>query len=171
MQDASGIYLSPHDIGLIRSWTQGEAIAVNDWLRHGFTLDQPPEAKIASQLDAIIARNMIASPFTLYRGIGADFAALIRAKNPRRGTRFSDAGFLSATLSRTVARRFAAHDLGTRKGLVLSITGQQSVCGIAVAPWSAFPEEKEVILARDTMLEVIRYNVLDSLIETKVCYG
>jgi ADP-ribosyltransferase exoenzyme len=165
------IVLSPSEIELIRRFTEGFAIEINESLRHSFEESGSKIGQEIAVLDALIARTMIAAPFRLYRGIGADYGAALRAKKPKPGAPLIDAGFLCTSQSLTIARQSAYRDLGKQKGLVLAVNGTRPTNGIAIAPWSAFPEEKEVVLARNVLLTIIGYDARNSIIETQVHCG
>jgi hypothetical protein len=165
------ISLSSAEVELIRRFTEGDAIRLNEALRHPIAGVTDSVQQDISNLDYVIARSLIAAPFRVYRGIGADFAAELRARNPKPGALLTDAGFLCTSLSLTVARRSAYRDLGSKKGLVLAINSLIPTNGIAVAAWSAFPEEQEVILKRDTTVTILSYDAENSIIETRMHHG
>jgi hypothetical protein len=165
------IALSPTEVELIRRFTEGDAIGINEFLRHPIAGDMSKIRQAIAGLDAIIDRTLIAAPFRLYRGIGENYAAELRSRNTKPGATITDAGFLCTSKSLTVARRAAYQDLGKQKGLVLAINGTRPTNGVAVALWSAFPKEQEVILKRDTMVTILGYDAENSIIETQVHYG
>jgi ADP-ribosyltransferase exoenzyme len=144
--------LSDADIRVIRRYTE-EGVLFNECLRKplSFPRDTMLQDDVA-RLQAIIVRQSIDPPATLYRGLVDAFAGEIDKINPPPGSRFRDPAFSSTSRQLSVARKFASPSRG---GILLLIDIDKPIPGLDIAQWSHHPGEHEVVLASNITYEVI----------------
>jgi hypothetical protein len=83
--------------------------------------------EVTTNLDRLIGRARLDEPLTLYRGVGARFAATLRA-----GGSFDDPSYQSTSINRETAAYFASE----RGGIVLRIRARPGQSALAVEPIS-----------------------------------
>src|SRR2546423_4112585 len=90
---------------------------INGALRTGKGMDDDLR-KTIDLLDSAIAKSPVARRFTVYRGIGEDYASKLEALDLQTGDTFSEPGFISTSTHLDIARRFLGLKGG---GMILKI--------------------------------------------------
>ena len=116
-------------------------------------------------LDAALAKSSTSRKLIIYRGVDADYAAVLERRGLRIGDSIIDAGFLSASTREDVARQFLGWEGG---GMLLKIHLPAGSNALEMQPYSEHPEEHEILLARDVELRVIGYDANSDELELEV---
>ncbi|MDB5679005.1 ADP-ribosyltransferase [Sphingomonas bacterium] len=130
--------------------------------------DESETPKLRTQIaliDSALAKSMTSSDLILFRGVDGDAAALLIASGLRAGAILRDPAFVSTSLSRTVALRFAAFPPG---GLMYQITVPAGSIALDATPYSQYATEQEYILPRDCAMRVIGVNAATRTIELEL---
>ena len=101
------------------------------------------------RLDAVLNRSIVPEDVVVYRGAKLSKSTL---KQFEPGSTFTDAGFISSTLTPTVAEKFAGE-----KGVIMEIGIPKGSHGlyIGVRGLTAFPTESEFLLPRSSTFKVV----------------
>lgn len=137
--------LTPTEKTHISSYTGDEFHKTNSGLRKG----SEPSASVKS-IDAAIAKSTLPAGTKLYRGMSRDAAkTMFPGGQINKGDVISDKAFLSTSRDKGLAS--FAYGLG---GVVFEIETTEDQPGLDVAGLTRNPQEKEVLLPRNTKLKV-----------------
>ena len=165
-----GFEATPAQLEAITEYTSGSGMygEVNGYLRAGeFDMYQKPKTQgkildIVKNLDAVIKDAPTLAENTLtYRGIWGQKAVQFFT-NLEPGAKFNDAGFISTSLNKQVAKNFARYDKANG-GVLLEIVNPAGTKGIfptalrtEIVPQYVTPvSENEWLLPRDATFEVV----------------
>ncbi len=138
--------LSEEDKNVIRSYTQGGYISLNESLRHKLPLDQH-DTHMLEVLDRIFERApSIKDPMFAYRGYSA----------PSSSTFVKSGGFISATGHAARAQRFMNPET---RCCMMRITVPAGAKMLPIMGISQFPEERELLISRHGTLHVTAKSV------------
>jgi SPP1 gp7 family putative phage head morphogenesis protein len=129
---------------------------INDYLRHGknpVDLNRGDHAKLLAtvkeniaHLDEALKHGSAPRAVTVYRGVRGDVVDQFKA-----GQVFQDKGYISTTADKAVGEQFA-REMGSPKKAVFHI---EIVKGDNIAPVYSHKKEQELLLPRDTKLEIL----------------
>lgn len=131
---------------------------LNSNLRHDHKYaDKEPMVK---NLDAYLAKSEIIEEITVYRGVKGEYAKILKSV-VTTGSKFIDRGFMSTSTNKGIADNFES-------GLLMKIKVPKGARGAAIADYSGHPNEKEVLLPRNSTLTVTAYDPDTGLIEVEL---
>jgi ADP-ribosyltransferase exoenzyme len=159
LSSGSAMNLSPKQISAIKAYTGAGFRAINRYLRHGAAANQATKDCIAAIDEALIA-NPAAAEVTVFRGIGEDYAEALVASGLAVGDIIQDKGFLSTSEHKSVARSFMKDDAG----MLFAIRIDVGALALDIAAFSNYPDEAEILLARDASLRVIDYDAAEDAV-------
>jgi len=138
--------------------------AINTALRSGEGMDDKIAATI-DLLDSAIAKSTTPTNLVVYRGVGENYARVLKQRELREGDSIVERGFLSTSISVDVARGF----LGRRGGgLLLKIRVPAGSNALDMLPYSRHPEEQEILLPRGAELRAVGYDASSDALEFEV---
>lgn len=155
--------LSPNEVAAIAAYTGAAYRAINDQLRE----DGPLEPMIVQQIehrDRAVSSSSIPTAMTVYRGIGEKYATELAEQGLAVGDILLDKGFLSASRSLDLAAAF----LRGPDGMLLAIRIPVGAKALDIAPFSAYPGEEEILLARESRLRVRGYDAVADILELEL---
>ncbi|MFM9977445.1 MAG: ADP-ribosyltransferase [Sphingomonadaceae bacterium] len=117
---------------------------------------EEPESRLietmVKTLDRMIARVNPFAGMHVYRGIGLEFATFLQSRGLTKGTLIHDDGFLSTSISRSVAKRFSA--IGDCH-IHMELRIDRPILSIDL---SHLDDEAEVIFARGRTIAVLGFD-------------
>lgn len=138
--------------------------AINDGLRYAEDLNLSLKTLIQN-LDSAIARSITDRKLTVYRGVDQSYARTLEARNLRPGDSVNDAGFLSTSTRKAVAKRFLGWEGG---GMLLKIHVPAGSNALDMRPYSKSADEHEILLPRGAELRVTGYDADADALELEV---
>ncbi|HTM22685.1 MAG TPA: ADP-ribosyltransferase [Kofleriaceae bacterium] len=128
----------------------GSAFSVNTQLRDGWDPAnmQGTRAVLVKRIDAALDEAKVDRDLMTYRGIGIDGGEL----DLKPGGVFEDSGFMSTSVSETIAADFAA---GRQHRYIMAIEVPKGAKAAYIGTNSSHPDEHEMLLPRGSKLEII----------------
>ena len=154
---------SADQIAAIEAYTGTGYHPINVYLREDGFGDPIIEQQI-QHLDQAIANNPAPAAVIVYRGVGEAFAVELAERGLTVGDIIQDKGFLSTSRRKEIAVAFM-RDEG---GMLFAIRVPPGSKALDVAPFSAYSDEAEILLAREARLRVIGYSPVDDTLELEM---
>ena len=137
---------------------------INEALRFTEDIDDHSDALI-KHLDSAIGKGVTDQNLTVYRGVDESYARTLERRNLRPDDSINEAGFLSTSTRKDVARRFLGWEGG---GMLLKIHVPAGSNALDMRPYSKSPDEHEILLPRGAELRVIGYDPDADALELEV---
>ena len=156
--------LDERQIAAIKYYTAAGHSEINADLR-GDGSGNPAIFTAIHQLDKAFEGAAATEPLVTFRGIGSAYARELERRNVGVGAVIQDSGFLSTSMRIECARGFQTYLPG---GLVFKILIPKGSKMLDLSPYSSNPDEREILLPRDTKLRVVGYDGVMDLLELEV---
>jgi hypothetical protein len=156
--------LTAAEIDALAAYSGAAYQRINRALRSGEDMDGDLRATVRL-LDSAIAKHPVARRFTVYRGVGENYASELERLDLEEGDTIIEAAFLSTSTHLDVARQFLGSMGG---GMILKIHVPAGGNALDMHPYSNFPEEHEFLLPRGVKLRAIGYDANADALEFEV---
>ena len=155
--------LSAEEVAAIVAYTGTAYRAINDYLRTNGSGDQTIEQQVL-HLDRVLSNNPTPAALIVYRGIGEALATQLARRGLAAGDIIQDMGYLSTSRRQDIASAF----MRDGSGMLLAIRVPVATNALDIATFSAYPNEEEVLLARNAQLRVTGYDSVGDILELEL---
>lgn len=152
--EAAKVDMSPREIDAMKAYSGSMYRDLNSRLRAGKNASREDAADL-KQMDKVFERASTKEPITVFRGVGPEMAAKLKA-----GASFTDGGFSSGTASRDIAEAYSS--FGGDGGALMEIRVPKGAKAVSLKETSAFGgsssktrSEEEILLNRGSNFRVV----------------
>lgn len=156
--------LTAEEIAAAKAYADQLYARINEALRFGAKANSVVRAAIA-HLDSAIGKSETKEDLVVYRGVDEQYAAELARRELRAEDRIVDAGFVSTSKHKAVAKRFLGWAGG---GMLLKIRIPSGSKALQMRPYSECHDEDEILLSRDAEMRVIGYDSSEDVLEVEV---
>lgn len=156
--------LTDDELAAAKAYAGQLYVRINETLRFGNQADSEVQQTIDC-LDSAIGKSETKEDLVVYRGVDAEYAAQLAKRELRAGDRIVDAGFVSTSKHKSVAKRFLGFVGG---GMLIKVRIPSGSKALLMNPYSECPDEDEILLSRDAEMRVIGYDEKEDALEVEV---